>query len=47
MDQVKVGDIVKFEGTVAINKDFGHGYKYDLLLEDATQLDKKTEIKVN
>ena len=47
MDQVKVGDIVKFEGTVAINKDFGHGYKYDLLLEDATQLDKKTEITVN
>jgi hypothetical protein len=47
LDQVKVGSVVTFEGTVAIDKDFGHGYKYDLLLEDATQLDKKAEIKVN
>jgi hypothetical protein len=47
MDQVKVGDIVKFEGTVAINKDFGHGYKYDLLLEDASQVDEKADLIVN
>ena len=47
LDKVKLGDIVKFEGTVTINKDFGHGYKYELLLEDATQLDKKSDIKVN
>ena len=47
LDEVKLGAIVKFEGTVVINKDFGHGYKYDLLLEDAVQLDKKPEVKVN
>lgn len=47
LDNVKVGSIVKFQGTVAINKDFGHGYKYDLLLEKATQLNKQSEIKVN
>jgi hypothetical protein len=46
-DEVNVGSIVKFEGKVVINKDFGHGYKYDLLLEDAVQLDKKADIKVN
>lgn len=32
---VKVGDIVLMEGTVALNKDFGYGYKFDLMLEDA------------
>ncbi len=46
-DEVKVGSIVKFEGTVAIDQDFGHGYQYDLLLENAVQLDKKEEVKVN
>lgn len=47
MDEVKLGAIVKFEGTVTINKDFGHGYKYDLILEDAVQLDKQSDVKVN
>jgi hypothetical protein len=46
-DEVKVGAIVKFEGTVVINQDFGHGYEYDLLLQDAVQLDKPEEIKIN
>jgi len=32
---VKVGDIVTFEGKVTLDKDFGYGYKYDLLLEEA------------
>lgn len=30
-----VGDIVVLEGVVATNKDFGAGYKYPVLLEDA------------
>lgn len=47
MDQVKVGDIVKFEGTVVLNKDFGHGYKYDLLLEEAVKTERKADITVN
>ncbi|MHC1702601.1 MAG: hypothetical protein AB9846_01715 [Tenuifilaceae bacterium] len=33
--EFKVGDTITLEGKVALNKDFGHGYKYDLLLEDA------------
>ena len=31
----KVGEIVKFTGTVAIDKDFTMGYKYEVLVEDA------------
>lgn len=32
---VEVGDIVRFTGTVAVDKDFTLGYKYKLLVEDA------------
>jgi len=32
-DSVNIGDIVTFKGTVILNKDFGHGYIYDILLE--------------
>ncbi len=32
---VKVDDIVTLEGIVSINKDFGYGYFYEVLLEDA------------
>ena len=31
--EVIVGDIVSLEGKVALNKDFGYGYKYDIILE--------------
>lgn len=31
----KVGDVVTFKGKLILNKDFGHGYKYDFLLEDS------------
>ena len=47
MDNVEVGSIVTFQGMVALDKDFGHGYKYDLMLEEAVQLDKKSDVKVN
>jgi hypothetical protein len=33
---VGVGDVVTFEGTVSVNKDFGAGYFYNVILEDAT-----------
>jgi len=33
---VNVGDVVVFEGTVTLNKDFGHGYSYEILLEEGT-----------
>jgi hypothetical protein len=32
---VNVGDIVTFEGKISLNKDFGYGYSYKVLLEDA------------
>ena len=31
----KVGDIVTITGKVSLNKDFGHGYFYELIIEDA------------
>lgn len=35
-DEVALGDIVSFEGTVVLNKDFGAGYVYDIIIENAT-----------
>jgi hypothetical protein len=32
---IKQGDTVTFEGKIAINKDFGYGYNYEVLMEDA------------
>ncbi len=32
----KVGDMVAISGTVVLNRDFGSGYKYPLLIEDAS-----------
>jgi frataxin-like iron-binding protein CyaY len=36
--KVKTGDIVTFEGVLAVDKDFGYGYKYNVIIE-------KSEIK--
>ena len=33
-DTAKVGDVVVIEGTVVLDKDFGYGYFYKLLIED-------------
>ena len=30
---VAIGDVVEFEGTITLNKDFGAGYKYEVLME--------------
>ena len=35
---VPVGHTVAFEGLISINRDFGAGYKYELLMEDAVTL---------
>jgi hypothetical protein len=32
----KVGDVVLITGTVAVDRDFGAGYRYDLIVEDAS-----------
>lgn len=41
-DSVNVGDIVTFKGTVILNKDFGHGYIYDILLEQGNIIEHTT-----
>lgn len=35
----KVGDVVTYTGSLVLNKDFGSGYTYELLLEDASPLE--------
>jgi hypothetical protein len=35
LDTVKIGDIVTFKGTIILDKDFGSGYIFPVLLEDA------------
>ena len=34
---VNKGDEVTFEGIITLNKDFGAGYSYDVLMEDGQQ----------
>ena len=34
-NSVKLGDIILVEGTLVLNKDFGYGYNYDVIIEDA------------
>lgn len=31
----KMDEVVTFEGTISINKDFSHGYVYEVIMEDA------------
>lgn len=33
--EFKVGDIIVIEGKIAINKDFGYGYSYEVLMEES------------
>ena len=33
--ELKVGDVVTFEGKIALNKDFGFGYFYNVIMEEA------------
>jgi len=33
-EEVKVGDVITFEGVIALKKDFGAGYAYDVILEE-------------
>lgn len=34
-DEVKIGDVVTFEGKISLNKDLGYGYFFDVIMEDA------------
>ena len=35
VEKVKVDDVVTFEGTISLSKDFGAGYFYEVIMEDA------------
>jgi len=39
-DVAAVGDVVTIKGSVVLNKDFGAGYKYDLILENGVIVKK-------
>ena len=40
-DECAIGNLVTFEGIVVLDKDFGYGYAYDVLIEDAKLLNKE------
>ena len=35
-DEVQKGDVVLVSGKLQLDRDFGYGYVYDVLLEDST-----------
>ena len=35
LDKAAIDEVVTFEGTITLNKDFGYGYSYELIMEDA------------
>jgi len=37
-DLCKIDDVVTFEGTISLKKDFSHGYFYEVIMEDAKLL---------
>lgn len=34
-EKVNVGDVITFEGKISLNKDFGAGYSYKVIMEEA------------
>jgi hypothetical protein len=41
LDSLSVGNVVTFKGTIALNRDFGAGYVYDVIMEVAKASDVK------
>jgi hypothetical protein len=39
-DTANVGDVITVSGTVAKDRDFGYGYRYPVILEDAVIKEK-------
>jgi len=42
MDALEEGSVVTFEGVIRLDKDFGAGYAYDVIMEDAKAIEVKT-----
>lgn len=36
--QVSIGEIITFEGKIALDKDFGYGYSYNVLMEEGKSI---------
>ncbi len=43
-DEIAVGEIGTFEGVLNLEKDFGSGYYYELILEDAKLISRKRQL---
>lgn len=41
----EMGDEVTFKGKLSVNKDFGSGYRYEVIMEDAVLMNKKSDKK--
>lgn len=41
LDEASLGDIVVVTGRLAAERDFGHGYRYDVIIEDAKLVREK------
>jgi hypothetical protein len=44
-DLPEINDEVTFKGKLSVNKDFGSGYRYDVIMEDAVLVNKKSNNK--
>lgn len=44
-EEFTIGEIVEFEGILSVEKDFGSGYKFIVILENAKSLSKEKSIK--
>ena len=42
-DLPEMGDEVTFRGKISVNKDFGSGYRYGVIMEDAVLLNRKSK----
>ncbi|MFH1121046.1 MAG: DNA-binding protein [Bacteroidota bacterium] len=43
MDALEEGNVVTFEGIIQLDKDFGAGYAYDVIMEDAKAIEIKAD----
>ena len=43
-DLPRKDEVVTFKGKISLNKDFGAGYKYDVIMEEAVNIDRKKSI---
>jgi hypothetical protein len=44
MDALEEGSVVTFEGVIRLDKDFGAGYTYDVIMEEAKVIEVKTNV---